>query len=336
MFSCLNRAFLTRAPQSSNTPLNGSDPSLSQISNSINYSQLFQQKFNEMNQRLDGEFRSATEACNSLSYIPIVSIYSGSMRIPISALQTLKGVALLGVAYFGNFENSQLNEITKSNGINNIKLGAINLGRGLIDISQLQYPLKLFICCLNYLIFNSQSPIDSLRQFSISDQKKNLMDGYSKTKEGLESIANICKVFSHVGVIGSVFALPLLTMVGMLQVVAGSVEKIASLALNNFRDSQEVESTGQEKGRNFLEKGVCNIGRVILQSVFPILTGPVFLAHDIGSFLAPEETARTTDKIFKLVLIKTREFYPNSRGFAEEAVGGLDQEGSYAFEYDTG
>ena len=173
----------------------------------------------------DKRFQSATLACDYLSCIPIASIYSGTMRLSMGALQTVRGVAWLGVNYFGKIKHSDLKEMARLNGKPNIYLGLTNIGRGLIDISQLRYPLKLLICCLSYMNSNSKLKIDDIRNVKMSDVQKNLATAYHSTKKGLESLAAISKVFSYAPIVGSVFALPLLTMVGSFQVVNRSCRK---------------------------------------------------------------------------------------------------------------
>ena len=251
--------------------------------------ELFVSKIISVEKFFDEQFKSATLACDYLSCIPIVSIYSGTMRLPMGALQTVRGVAWFGVKYFGKIEHSELKKTAGSNGKPNIYLGLTNMGRGLIDISQLRYPLKLLICCLSYMHSNSKLKFDDIRNVKMSDIQENLATAYHLTKEGLESLAAICKVFSYAPIVGSVFALPLLTMVGSFQIVIGAAEKTAKVAQKVLKTSQEEEAV---KEKNLLKEGACNIFRGVSQNI-PIIASiitPIFFARDIGSLIAPEAT----------------------------------------------
>ena len=62
--------------------------------------EFFITKIKSVEKCFDEQFKSATLACNYLSCIPIVSIYSGTMRLSMGALQTVRGVAWVGRAWF--------------------------------------------------------------------------------------------------------------------------------------------------------------------------------------------------------------------------------------------
>ena len=291
VFSSLNFSTFSR------TPSNEGESLPVRISPTI---KLFRTQIKKM----DDQFNSATRACNYLSCIPIVSTYSGTMRLSMGAVQTLSGVASLGVHYFSNIENPEPNKTAGLNGEENIYRGLANIGRGLVDISRMRYPIKLLICCLSYMYSNSEYEIDNIKKVKVSDINKGLATSYHSTKEGLESLAVISKVFGYVPVVGAVFALPLLTMVGTFQLVIGVAEKTTEVAQKVLLKTSPKEGTVKEK--NLVKEGAYNIVRGVSGNlpIISYIVAPVFLAHDIGLFIDPKATNAITSQASDYVMSK--------------------------------